>query len=99
MITYAYASGAIGAMIGLIQMCKHNIRPEHLYGGISITALTLFYSLIISECILRPAARRIETEIERKRTEIPNEILSGLNQERESLSCEKISPAEKPCGV
>lgn len=66
MISYAYAAGVIGALIGWIQMLRELKDISGLALGFSLTTLTIFYSILISECILRPAARQIEGELENK---------------------------------
>ncbi len=66
MITYAYAAGVIGAMIGWIQILRAGIQPGHMPLAFAVSTLTVFYSTIIAECILRPAARRIEGERQKK---------------------------------
>lgn len=67
MISYAYTAGVIGAMIGWIQMLRRFDDLSALPVGIALSILTIFYSIIISECILRPAVRRIEWELGRHR--------------------------------
>ncbi len=65
MISYAYAAGVIGTMLGWIQMLRHIKEPSIVPLGIAVSLLTIFYSIIISECILRPVTRRVESEIEK----------------------------------
>ena len=65
MITYAYAAGVIGTMIGWIQILQSDTAPDRLPIGVAVSLLTLFYSILISECVLRPAVRRIEGELKR----------------------------------
>ena len=65
MISYAYAAGVIGSMIGWIQILRASIRPENTPLGFAVSILTILYAIIISECILRPAARRIEGELQK----------------------------------
>jgi flagellar motor component MotA len=60
MITYAYTAGVIGAMIGWIQILMAGIETGNMPLAFAVSMLTIFYSVIIAECILRPAARRIE---------------------------------------
>ncbi len=63
-ISYAYAAGAIGSMIGWIQLLRQEQLPSVAPLGFALSMLAIFYAIIISECILRPVARRIEGEIE-----------------------------------
>jgi|GEM_PF-3495294 len=65
MISYAYAAGVVGALIGLIQALSPFGGSSTLPMWVSLTLLTLLYSVFISECVLRPAARRIEGEWEK----------------------------------
>jgi len=60
-IVHVYAMGAIGTIIGWIQMLVVNCQDlEAMPVGFAVSILTLFYSLLISELLLRPAAKRIE---------------------------------------
>ena len=59
-IVHVYAMGAIGTMIGWIQMLVNCQDFEAVPVGFAVSILTLFYSLLISELLLRPAAKRIE---------------------------------------
>jgi len=63
MISYAYAAGVIGSMIGWIQFLRQLDGTSPVGKWISVSLLTLFYAVIIAECILRPAARRVETTL------------------------------------
>lgn len=62
MISYAYAAGVIGTMIGWVQILRQATDLLAAAPGFALSLLTILYSIIISECILRPAARRIEAE-------------------------------------
>jgi flagellar motor component MotA len=66
MITYAYAAGVIGTAIGWIQSLSHFSGTSYIPAGLSISLLTMFYAIIIAECVLRPTARRIEWEWEKR---------------------------------
>lgn len=61
MVSYSYAAGIMGAMIGWIQLLRRVEETPNVYCGFSLSLLTMFYSVIISECVLRPAARQIES--------------------------------------
>lgn len=61
MVSYSYAAGIIGAMIGWIQLLRQVEELSNIHLGLSLSLLTMFYSIIISECILRPGARQIES--------------------------------------
>jgi flagellar motor component MotA len=65
MISYTYAAGVIGTMLGWIQMLRHIKEPSIVPLALAVSLLTIFYSIIISECVLRPVARRVEDEIEK----------------------------------
>ncbi len=60
---YTYAGGIIGTMIGLIQIGNNTSEHHALGPGLAYAFLTLFYAVVISECILRPNAHRIETAL------------------------------------
>jgi flagellar motor component MotA len=60
LIIYTYAGGIIGFTIGLIQMLATLDDPSTIGGALAINTIAPFYAVILSECILRPAARRIE---------------------------------------
>jgi len=60
---YTYAGVIIGTMIGLIQMANNMSDLEHLGPGLAYAILTLFYAIVISECVFRPNAHRIEAAI------------------------------------
>ena len=66
MISYVYAAGVIGASIGWIQILRqfNDLSTHPLCFSLGI--LTILYAIIISECILRPATRRIDAELEKK---------------------------------
>jgi hypothetical protein len=50
-------------MIGWVQMLRQFRDLAAVPFGVSLSILTVFYATIVSECILRPAARRIEAEL------------------------------------
>lgn len=66
MVSYSYAAGIIGAMIGGIQVLRQIDGLANIHVALSLSLLTLFYSTLISECILRPAARQIEDSSSRQ---------------------------------
>jgi flagellar motor component MotA len=59
-IIHVYAMGAIGTMIGWIQMLVNCKDMTSVPLGFGVSILTVFYSLLICELLLRPAAQRIE---------------------------------------
>lgn len=59
-IIYAYAAGVIGVFIGTIQILRNCDDPSMLPLAWSVNILCLYYSVLIAECILRPAQKRIE---------------------------------------
>ena len=61
-LVHLYASGAVGTFIGLIKMLDFHGRTmdsSWQASPILVTLLPLFYALLLSECLVRPAARRI----------------------------------------
>lgn len=73
MISYAYAACVIGMLIGWIRTLSQPADPAVLHLSLSMSILTMLYAIVISECILRPAARRIEGAME-KRNEQPKRL-------------------------
>ncbi len=64
LIIYFYSAGIVAAFIGWIQMLHANMdNMQDIALGFSISILTIFYALIISEFLLRPGARRIEASL------------------------------------
>lgn len=61
---YIYASGVIGTSIGIIQMLATLDDPSTVYQGLTVALLTLFYAVLISEGLFRPAARMIESGLQ-----------------------------------
>lgn len=60
---HLYACGAMGTFIGLIKMLDFQGRTMDSAwqaSPILVTLLPLFYALVLSECLVRPAARRIQ---------------------------------------
>lgn len=55
-----YIAGAMGTVIGFVQMLASISDPSQLGAGIAVALLTVFYALLFAECIARPAAQRIE---------------------------------------
>lgn len=58
------AAGAAGSLIGWVQLLANLSAPEMIGPALALSLLTVFYSLIIAEFILRPCARRIEAEMD-----------------------------------
>ena len=63
LISYLYAGGAFGSLIGFIQMANNLSDMTDILPGLSRIALTLFYAVFLSECFFRPAAHKIESAI------------------------------------
>ena len=57
---YCYASGVIGTGIGAIQILASISDFNQLGPATGVGLLTIFYALLASETLLRPAARMIE---------------------------------------
>ena len=57
---YVYASGIIGSSIGIIQILATLDDPSTLYPAVAVASLPVFYAVLASEGLLRPAARLIE---------------------------------------
>ena len=55
-----YASGLIGAVIGLINMLAKLEDPSMVGMGMAICVLCPFYAVLMAEVVLRPAVRLIE---------------------------------------
>ena len=73
LISYLYAGGALGALIGFIQMARNLPELKVLPIGLSVIAVTLLYPVFLSECFLRPAAHKIESATkDRVRNKFPN---------------------------
>ncbi|MCP4641912.1 MAG: hypothetical protein GY851_15835 [bacterium] len=60
LIPSAYAGGALGTLIGLLQVLLAVEDPFMLGAGTAIALLTVLYAVVLSEGLLRPAARHIE---------------------------------------
>ena len=57
LITPLYASGMIGTLIGLVQMLATLEYPSQIGAGMAVAMLTILYSVLGAELILRPTAR------------------------------------------
>lgn len=61
-IVHLYACGAMGTFIGVVKMLDfHGRAADSAWQAspILVTLLPLFYALVLGECLVRPAARRI----------------------------------------
>lgn len=62
-ITHLYACGIVGSMISFLKIISYAASKNTFIWGLSptmISFLPLFYALLGSEFLLRPAARRLE---------------------------------------
>jgi flagellar motor component MotA len=57
---YCYASAVIGTMIGAVQMLIGLEDINMLGPSVAVSLLTVFYTILLSEALLRPVARMIE---------------------------------------
>ncbi len=90
MISYTYAAGVIGAFFGWIQMFAQFQAFSSSAAFFGSSLVPLFYSVFISECFFRPAARRIEGEMEKRAPRQEQEwekILKAGPLEREKSDC------------
>ena len=63
LISYTYAAGAVGTMIGWLQLAIAGAEGEDLLASFAVSILTIFYAFIVSEFVLRPTACRIESGV------------------------------------
>jgi len=61
LISYLYAGGILGALIGFIQMAHNLPDMDQLLPSMAINAPTLFYAVFLSECVVRPVVHKIES--------------------------------------
>lgn len=62
-LTHLYACGALGSAIGLIKMLDFQARTDTgawQASPVLVTLLPLFYALLLSEFLVRPAARHVQ---------------------------------------
>ena len=62
-LTHLYACGATGTFIGLVKMLDFQARTDSAgwqASPILVTLLPLFYALVLSEFLVRPAARHVQ---------------------------------------
>jgi transcriptional regulator with XRE-family HTH domain len=59
-ITYSYACGAIGFLVGVVAI-HSNLDLIYIHDAYAVNALCLLYSAILSECVLRPLKNKLET--------------------------------------
>lgn len=57
---HLYAAGVIGTLIGWIQILANIDDWSQLGPAVAVSLLTLFYALVLSECLVRPCADRVE---------------------------------------
>lgn len=68
---YLYVAGAIGAIIGLVQILA-NINDWSMFPiALAVDLLALLYATLLSECLVRPCANRVEYLMEREDTGVP----------------------------
>jgi flagellar motor component MotA len=60
LIAPVYASGLIGTVIGVMLGLAHLDDPSHIGPALALSLLCMFYSVLIAEGIIRPAARLID---------------------------------------
>ena len=60
LIAPLYASGMIGTLIGMVKLLATLEDPSVLGAGTSVALLTVLYSLLGAEFILRPVSRGLE---------------------------------------
>ncbi len=60
LIPSCYAAGALGTLIGVVQMLAMLEDPSQIGWGMAVALLTVLYSVILAEGFLRPGARHIE---------------------------------------
>jgi len=57
LVTPLYAAGMIGTLIGMVQMLATLEDPSQLGAGTGVALLTILYSAVGAELLLRPASR------------------------------------------
>lgn len=57
---HLYAASLIGGLLGLIQVLFNLDDINQLGPAIAICLLTVFYAALFAECLVRPAAHRVE---------------------------------------
>ena len=61
-ITYSYACGAIGFLVGVAAIhSPSSVNLQNIHHGYAVNTLCLLYSAILSECVLRPLKNKLET--------------------------------------
>lgn len=60
MVVHLYAAGVIGMTIGLVQMLSNMDDPSQVAPALAVSMLTVFYAAVLSECLVRPCANRVE---------------------------------------
>jgi flagellar motor component MotA len=66
MVRHLYTAGGIGTLIGWIQLLTNFDDPSQLGPALAVSLLRLFYAVVLAECIVRPAANRIDYLLEPK---------------------------------
>ncbi len=64
LIPSAYAAGVLGTVIGCVQMLATVDDSSVIGAALAVVLLTVLYSVMLAEGILRPGARHIEHRIE-----------------------------------
>lgn len=60
LIPSSYAAGGLGTLIGGVQMLAAFDDPSQIGPGMAVAILTVLYSILLAEGVLRPGARHIE---------------------------------------
>ncbi len=60
LIPSAYAAGVLGTIIGLVLMLATLDDPSVIGASIAVAVLTVLYSVLLAEGLLRPGAQHIE---------------------------------------
>lgn len=55
-----YVGGAIGVLVGLIQVVALLHKPEYIGPSVAFILETFLYAVVFAECLVRPCAGRIE---------------------------------------
>jgi flagellar motor component MotA len=55
----AIASGVVGFLIGVVLMLQNLDDPKQIGPAMAVSLLTLFYAMILSECVLGPLSNRV----------------------------------------
>ena len=59
MSEYAVAAGLIGTLLGVIKMLENMDDPVSIGPAMAVGLLTLFYGIVLGQCVFRPMRNRI----------------------------------------